>query len=648
MIGNPNGVPWGRTVRPDTVSDVLGDQVNFQSPMIVPGYSGGALLAGNGLLIGMIQADGPLYGRALEIHRLLSILRSWNYPVDLYVRGDDSPLVAAVDRGDLAAVKASLGRSCTDVNARSYADADTALERAVLKARNDVAALLFDAGAKLETVNRRRRTPLLEAVNTGNVEMIRLLIARGAEVNNKAMSPLVEAAALGNPQIIRALLAGGADPNLSENPSFASDHWLYGPPLVVAAEAGRFDAVQALLAGGADPNGRGQYGLGVIHGGETAIYHALVGHGSRKTGYGSRIDKHERLKILRALIQFGADVNWETAAGNTPLIAAIESRPNYIGEEAIGLAGVEMLLAAGADPNIPTDHNPNLPGGVWGKGDTAIHRAVRMFAQANRSEYLKILRALIQAGADVNRSNEKGETPLMIALDCPDAMAALLDAGADPSAKGPRGSTVNILFDPTGYGEEEQRLRAVTLLRHARKIAAPDREHLLERAAWHGWDEVAGLVLGPGGELKKQTVQQALYTAVIFLKTGLVRALLEHGANPDDDGRPGSRYTVLYALLSYGLGSSFTDDGPSAGKEAWRILDLLVSKGASVNKGHPLEAVILGRGPRLKLAQYLISHGAEVLREDIDQFRDTVMVRRPDSSELLELLLKAQSQQQHR
>jgi ankyrin repeat protein len=51
------------------------------------------------------------------------------------------------------------------------------------------------------------------------------------------------------------------------------------------------------------------------------------------------------------------------------------------------------------------------------------------------AERLEILRCLIDAGADVEAENRLGLTPLLVAVDAPELVAALLDAGADPARR---------------------------------------------------------------------------------------------------------------------------------------------------------------------------------------------------------------------
>ena len=103
-----------------------------------------------------------------------------------------------------------------------------------------------------------------------------------------------------------------------------------------------------------------------------------------------------------------ADVNGEGENGATPLRCALDYHKI-----------VRLLVESGADPNATTDD-----------GDTVLLLA----AKENHTEAII---TLLDNGASVNMSDRVGVTPLMIASyygHC-DAARALLDGGADPLKK---------------------------------------------------------------------------------------------------------------------------------------------------------------------------------------------------------------------
>jgi ankyrin repeat protein len=97
-----------------------------------------------------------------------------------------------------------------NVNACDEQDKDgwTALGYAVRYGHSAVVALLLDRGADVEKSNRRGTRPLWVAALRGDADVVRALIAAGADLNVQALHV---AARYNNLEIVRVLLAAGAD-----------------------------------------------------------------------------------------------------------------------------------------------------------------------------------------------------------------------------------------------------------------------------------------------------------------------------------------------------------------------------------------------------------------------------------------------------
>ena len=279
--------------------------------------------------------------------------------------------------------------------------------------------------------------------------------------------PLIEAAKQSDAAAVRALLPT-ADVQATEPDGTTALHWAahrnalavtdllleagavataanrYGVrPLTLAAENGSAALIERLLAAGADANG-------MAPGGETVLLTAS------RTG---------NVDAIRVLLAHGADPqSREALRGQTPLMwAAVHGNAAAI--TALVAAGAEVDARSMTPPKLrrqgygypppapapatssrgtaaPTPVVPGTPQG-WqlAHGDaTAAFGALTPVAFAARRGHLDALRALLDAGADVNDTAEvipaNGQTPILtlaIANGHYEAAALLLERGADPN-----------------------------------------------------------------------------------------------------------------------------------------------------------------------------------------------------------------------
>lgn len=128
--------------------------------------------------------------------------------------------------------------------------------------------------------------------------------------------------------------------------------------------------------------------------------------------------------LVDYLIASGADVNARDARGFSPLITAAAPTGNLSPQDQIET--LKALINAGADLNQTTNN-----------GATALS-----LAAINSSP--KVLQLLIENGAKVNVADKQGRTALMVAVwgNSPDAVRTLLDNGADPNLKDKDGQGV--------------------------------------------------------------------------------------------------------------------------------------------------------------------------------------------------------------
>jgi ankyrin repeat protein len=219
-------------------------------------------------------------------------------------------------------------------NAKSPGDLkNTPLHHAASTGRMDNAALLLNAGAKINARNNYNNAPLHWAARAGRAGMIRFLAERGADLNvktstqfiiNEFRTPLYLAVDSGYYDAAGALLKAGADPNVVCDTSC-------GTPLTEACLQDWLPMIELLLEHGARPNG-------IDRGRDGYYYFPLMWA--------------RRAEVLERLVAAGADVN---ARGNTrqaalhSLVSRVDGKTDPCDVECL-TGAIRSLLAHGADP----------------------------------------------------------------------------------------------------------------------------------------------------------------------------------------------------------------------------------------------------------------------------------------------------------
>jgi len=394
-----------------------------------------------------------------------------------------TPLHWAVRANDADAVRRLL---------RSGANPDAANRYGVtplsLAATNGSAALIQ---ALLQAGAHPSGSILMTAARTGNAEVIRMLIARGADANARESSlgetALMWAAAENHPEAVRALIEHGADPNArSEKLAYAKDRFgLEGvttilprgswTALMYAARQGSLEAARALADSGADlnltdPDGTTALVLAILNGhfdtaamltekgadpniadttGMAALYTAVdmntLGEIYGRPGRQST-DKLSGLGLLPVLLAHGANPN---AALKSPTL----TRAHTPGEPSLGegttplmraakngdTAAIRVLMAHGADASLRQKNGTTVLMLASGVG-----RGTGVFAKdyATEAELLDAVTFLVESGVDVNAANDAGQTALHIAAQASDRIVKYLaEQGANLDAKDKQGRT---------------------------------------------------------------------------------------------------------------------------------------------------------------------------------------------------------------
>lgn len=183
---------------------------------------------------------------------------------------------------------------------------------------------LVRAGADLEAQSGSGRTSLYYAVQTKNLESVRVLLDAGADPNAKTpdeWTPIIMAGRDGSTEIVKALLAAGANVNARNSGGYTA--------LMYAAAFATRETVEVLLHAGADTEAQTLHGL-------TALTYIFIFQ-----------DPGERLDRLMTLVEGGANLEARDPGNGMTLLHWLVSSDGTPEE-------IEALLDAGADPRAVT------------------------------------------------------------------------------------------------------------------------------------------------------------------------------------------------------------------------------------------------------------------------------------------------------
>jgi ankyrin repeat protein len=413
-----------------------------------------------------LGAYTPLYLASQQGHgKVIEALIKAGGDAKLGSANGTTPLMVAAASGEVEAVKVLIDNGA-DVNATDGVRAQTPLMYAAASNRAAVITLLASKGADLKATNkvsdlanlsregagfggnppppgaqgaqgarpaappaRRPQTPGVDR----NYQLNELIIAQGG------LTPLLYAVRQGFVESTNALITAGADINQASKGDGTT-------PLLMAVINGHFDLAKSLLDRGADPNAVSQQGVAPLYGvlnvewAPKALYPQPRAYMQQKTGY---------LDLLKALLDKGADPNarirmkvWYSGysfdlSGVDEIGATAFWRAAYASD----IAAMKLLVAAGADPTIPTmkpagrarfgdmleareviDQSGLPPVPIGGPSITPLQAAAgagygegfgansHRFAPTGMLAAVKYL--VEELGADVNAADHEGKTAL--------------------------------------------------------------------------------------------------------------------------------------------------------------------------------------------------------------------------------------------
>ena len=308
-----------------------------------------------------------------------------------------------------------------------------ALHNASRWGHTQVVKALLDAGADFQAENKSKCTALERAATNGHEEIVRLLLFKGADVNKQTGytgNALYGAAAKGSRAIVQMLLDNQADVNAQGGK--------YGNALQAAVIQGGQAVVQLLLDKQADVNAQGgKYGNALqaaAYQGDQAVVQLLLDKQADVNAQGGKYGNalqaaayQGRQAVVQLLIDKQANIIHQDNQGRYPLHLAIRGGhhklidlvlsnidiPDWKYQDLQGCSALHFAASGGSDQIVQVilesnNVDINL---VDTCGWTALHWACR-----NGSR--KIVRILRGSGADSNRKDINGWTPLDVATFC--------------------------------------------------------------------------------------------------------------------------------------------------------------------------------------------------------------------------------------
>ncbi len=458
-------------------------------------------------------------------------------------------------------------------------DETTALHWAAYHGDATAAAALLRAGAKPDARTGTGVTPLAMAAEAGNQELVRLLLKARADPNltlANGETPLMMAARNGNTAVIEQLLARGAQIDATEK--------LRGTTaLMWAAANGNADAVRLLVKKGANPEARS---------------------GTTDPGRKPYLADASRARVQEFIEQRGQ-------GGQVVEQANLDAEARAAAKLRVAKEIAAAKVAVSRFPPAPPEPDDKKK---WGGLTPLIF--------ATREGNLETVKALLDAGANINQTSEYGWSALLVATQNRfyELGEFLLARGADPDIANAGG------WNPLYIATDNRNIESGDY-----PTRKPDMDHL------EYIRKLLAAGANPNLRMQSSTETRTIFThqwlfedgATPFLRAAqsgdlvLMKLLLEKGADPSI----ATVHGITPLMVASGIGWVEGVTYEWSPQSTLDTVKLLLQLGADVNAQDTLDGrtALMGAAHkgRNDVVQLLVDHGADLGARDIGS-RDTI------------------------
>ncbi|KAK4077876.1 uncharacterized protein Triagg1_3570 [Trichoderma aggressivum f. europaeum] len=416
---------------------------------------------------------GPVYKATIQgKYKALKYLLAANAEFENDREGDTEnisrgpPLLTAVSSGYLECTRLLLDASIACQNAQTGAVPEDVSLNISSGSHTHITCMLLQNGPIPPNNAPSTRQLLLEAIESGNTQLVSLLIKHGASVN-AFETPLTLAAKQGSVEMVSLLLEKGADiDEVTKGGTTES-------PLFRAIFANKVDVAMLLLEKGARIQWETDLGLSMLNSAYNTpeVIPELLRRGldrDHQCVYGSTLHMAARWgypKAMKALLESDPKPNLNLVYGAADIFSE-KSDSEYIIRDELGLTAlliacqryepecVELLLKAGADPHFRGKDDIEASDILMRAGNLEkAERCLRLFLSGPYKEsaaqkldkkgntllhkiekktLVSVLQLLVKAGVPLDSKNRDGYTPLAIAVQKGNEAAAkyLIECGA--------------------------------------------------------------------------------------------------------------------------------------------------------------------------------------------------------------------------